>query len=516
MLPLIRWATVCANAGRDPSDPWSSGAEDGRNALVTIRMIGASIVCVMVGLFISASAGQADTDGVVAFAEPRPGAAVLTGAEPDSILISREFYSRSDEAILLGAGALGDPGTRKRVAAAAGEKHVPVLTVRPETVHSVDEELRRLGVQRAVRVGEIDGLDNRRSIDLEDLRGNLRPSADEPIVMVARGIPMDAMLTARSAGRVVEVPVPDPRAGAHAVAAVSGASSATPIRAVGPGFGDDETFAARVDQARRTPELPGGGQIVFPGRRMVALYGSPDAPALGPLGRQGIEASIDRVRRLAADYQQVSAEPVVPAFEIIATVASSEPGEGSRYTNMIDPEVLRPWVEAAGRAGVYVTLDLQPGRMDFLAQAQRYADLLALPHVGLALDPEWRLKPDQVHLTQIGSVEADEVNRTSDWLAGLVRDRGLPQKLFVLHQFDAGMLAQRKNIVTDRPELQVVLHADGHGTPPVKMETWRRLLHDLPAGVWMGWKNFYTEDKPTFSPATTMAVAPTPWFVSYQ
>ncbi|ASR01310.1 hypothetical protein GCWB2_02400 [Gordonia rubripertincta] len=124
--------------------------------------------------------------------------------------------------------------------------------------------------------------------------------------------------------------------------------------------------------------------------------------------------------------------------------------------------------------------------MDFLEQARRYADLLALPHVGLALDPEWRLKPDQVHLTQIGSVEADEVNRTSEWLAGLVRDRGLPQKLFVLHQLDAGMLAQRKSIITDRPELQVVLHADGHGTPPVKMETWRRLLDDLPAGVWMG------------------------------
>jgi hypothetical protein len=183
---------------------------------------------------------------------------------------------------------------------------------------------------------------------------------------------------------------------------------------------------------------------------------------------------------------------------------------------MIDPATLRPGVEAAGRAGVYVTLDLQPGRMDFQTQAQKYAELLALPHVGLALDPEWRLKPDQVHLTQIGSVEAAEVNRISAWLAGMVRERGLPQKLFVLHRFDAGMLGQRKNIVADRPELQVVLHADGHGTPPVKMETWRRLLGDLPAGVWMGWKNFYTEDKPTFSPATTMAVAPTPWFVSYQ
>ncbi|MCZ4653007.1 hypothetical protein O4157_16465 [Gordonia amicalis] len=484
---------------------------------MTIRLIGATIVCVMLGLFISASAGQAGTNDVVAFADPQPGVAVLSGAEPEAVLVSRELYSRSAEAILLAPGALDDLETRNRVGEIAGVKHVPVLTVTPQTADSVDDELGRLGVQRVVRLGEVEGLEGRRpAIDLGDLRGNRPRDGDEPIVLVSRDTPIDATLTARSAARVVEVPFPDPRANTRAVAALTGASSQTAIRAVGAGFGDDDDFAARVDQARRTPELPGGGQVVFPGRRMVALYGSPDAPALGPLGRQGIEASIERVRRLAADYQRVSAEPVVPAFEIIATVASSEPGEGSNYTSMIDPATLRPWVEAAGRAGVYVTLDLQPGRMDFLTQAQKYAELLALPHVGLALDPEWRLKPDQVHLTQIGSVEAAEVNRISAWLAGMVRERGLPQKLFVLHQFDAGMLGQRKNIVADRPELQVVLHADGHGTPPVKMETWRRLLGDLPAGVWMGWKNFYTEDKPTFSPATTMAVAPTPWFVSYQ
>lgn len=86
----------------------------------------------------------------------------------------------------------------------------------------------------------------------------------------------------------------------------------------------------------------------------------------------------------------------------------------------------------------------------------------------------------------------------------------------MLHQFDSDMLAHRKQIVASHPELQVLLHADGHGVPPVKMDTWRRLITDLPAGVWMGWKNFYTEDKPTFTPAQTMAVTPTPWFVSYQ
>ena len=71
-------------------------------------------------------------------------------------------------------------------------------------------------------------------------------------------------------------------------------------------------------------------------------------------------------------------------------------------------------MDAAREAGVYVMLDLQPGRTDFLTQAKRYEELLAQPHVGLALDPEWRLGPQQLHLEQIGSVGIDEVNSVVD------------------------------------------------------------------------------------------------------
>jgi hypothetical protein len=68
-----------------------------------------------------------------------------------------------------------------------------------------------------------------------------------------------------------------------------------------------------------------------------------------------------------------------------------------------------------------VILDLQPGRTDFLTQAMIYEEFLRLPHVGLALDPEWRLEPNQVHLRQIGSVDAAEINQVGNWLASLVR-----------------------------------------------------------------------------------------------
>ena len=157
-------------------------------------------------------------------------------------------------------------------------------------------------------------------------------------------------------------------------------------------------------------------------------------------------------------------------------------------------ESIEPYVDAAAQAGVYVVLDLQPGRTDFLTQAKLYESLLDRPNVGLALDAEWRLGPDQVPLRQIGSVSADEVNATSAWLADLVVQHALPPKMFVLHQFRLSMLQDRTRIDTTRPELATLIHADGQGSQPDKQATWNALHVDAPAGVAWGWKNFYDED----------------------
>jgi len=107
------------------------------------------------------------------------------------------------------------------------------------------------------------------------------------------------------------------------------------------------------------------------------------------LGAQDLPSSITRVKKLAASYAPLSDVPVIPTFEIIATTASSEPGDDGNYSSESTVTSLRPWVEQASAAGMYVILDLQPGRADFLDQAHRYTDLLRLPGVGLALDTEW-------------------------------------------------------------------------------------------------------------------------------
>jgi hypothetical protein len=220
---------------------------------------------------------------------------------------------------------------------------------------------------------------------------------------------------------------------------------------------------------------------------------------------------------LAAEYADLSGEPFTPAFELIATVASGSAGADGQYSRRTDVDVLERWVDAADAAGVYTVLDLQPGRTDFLTQAKAYEALLRRPTVGLALDPEWRLRPDEVHLRQIGSVGIDEVNAVGAWLARLVRDHDLPPKVLTLHQFDLSMIRGRERLDTDLDEVQWLLHADGQGTQEAKQGTWAALRRDLPAGVWLGWKNFEDEDRPMLTPAQTLArVDPMPWFVSYQ
>lgn len=259
-----------------------------------------------------------------------------------------------------------------------------------------------------------------------------------------------------------------------------------------------------------------GTQKLFPGNRIVALYGSPGAPRLGALGEQSLEQAIARAKQLASDYQLYSSEHMMPALEIITTVASSSPTANNDYSNELDASALQPWVEAAKAAGVYVVLDLQPGRTDFLSQAKLYEYLLREPNVGLALDPEWRLGANQVPLQQIGSVDVSEINATSTWLADITKQVKLPQKLFLVHQFRNSMIGNRALMDTSHPELAYVIQMDGNGAQSTKQSTWSAIRQNPPANVLFGWKNFYDEDLPVLSPEATMALNPKPWYVSYQ
>jgi hypothetical protein len=136
--------------------------------------------------------------------------------------------------------------------------------------------------------------------------------------------------------------------------------------------------------------------------------------------------------------------------------------------------------------------------------------------VGLALDPEWRLGPTQVHLRQIGSVSAAEINTVVSWLADLVRTEALPQKLLMIHQFKLSMITDRDTLLAP-PELAMVIQMDGQGPLGSKYGTYAAITKgEEDARWWWGWKNFYDEDTPTATPEQTLAVDPQPVYISYQ
>ncbi len=272
----------------------------------------------------------------------------------------------------------------------------------------------------------------------------------------------------------------------------------------------------QLDVIRFANEIPGGGFLVLP-RIFVALYGNPLTTALGALGEQGPDEAATRVRGMA-DQFATSQAPVLPAFEIITTVAAGGPGGDGNYSNEMGNEVIQPWIDVGAEQGVYVILDLQPGRSDFLSQAKLYEQELLNPHVGLALDPEWRLGPEQLPLQQIGRVQAAEVNQVVDWLANLVRENDLPQKVLLLHQFRDFMLEDRETIQAPS-ELQVIIQMDGQGAVPDKYVTWEFLTGGWEDHPWSwGWKNFYDEDRPGggIPPADVLQLVPTAVYVSYQ
>ena len=270
----------------------------------------------------------------------------------------------------------------------------------------------------------------------------------------------------------------------------------------------------QLDVMLLAEQVPGGGFLMAPGKRMVALYGNPRTSSLGPLGEQGPEESVERIQAIAEPYGADGME-VLPAFEIITTMASSGAGNDGDYSAEMEFDLLIPWIDVARDNDMYVLLDLQPGRTDFLTQAMLYEELLLDPHVGLALDPEWRLKPGEIHMEQIGSVTAAEVNEVVKWLAALVREHDLPQKMLLIHQFDPIMLPDRE-LIEIPAELAVVVQMDGHGTLELKMSSWNRLTVGDGARFWWGWKNFYDEDLPTPTPQDVLDLYPVVVYVSYQ
>ena len=266
--------------------------------------------------------------------------------------------------------------------------------------------------------------------------------------------------------------------------------------------------------AQPSGQLPAGGRTILPKLRVVAFYGGPDGPGLGVLGAGTPDQAADAVERRAQAFASYG-RPVQPAMELIATVAQGSPGGDGDYSGAISNKQIRTYLAAAHAHHMLLILDIQPGGGEFLPQVRRLQPFLLDASVSVGLDPEWKVPfGDAPGGGRIGSSSAASINAVGRYLSGLVRSNHLPDKLLVIHQFSNSMLPDRRNI-RSYPGVETVMHADGEGSPALKVGVYRQLgFGKLPFHA--GFKVFFTEDTRLMSPAEIMALHPRPDIVTYQ
>jgi hypothetical protein len=278
-----------------------------------------------------------------------------------------------------------------------------------------------------------------------------------------------------------------------------------------------ETTAAPVptsSPATRAVAIRTSTSATILGRyRVVAYYGGPDGPALGALGDGTPDEMATRIQRAARQFAGYGL-PVLPAMELIATVAQGAPGPDGTYSSAVPAAAVARYLAAAHRHHMLLILDFQPGRGEFLPQVEAMRRFLLDPSVSVALDPEWKMGPGDLPGRVIGSSSAASVASVITYVSGLVRAAHLPDKLLMVHQFRLAMLPDRIRI-RPRPGVEVVFHADGFGTQSEKLATWRALAFPgRPFGT--GFKLFLRQDTAMMTPEQVMALHPRPDVITYE
>ena len=258
--------------------------------------------------------------------------------------------------------------------------------------------------------------------------------------------------------------------------------------------------------------LPWGGRQILPKYRVIAYYGNGQSKALGVLGHTSPD---DAALAVAAEAKKwaTPTRPALGALELIATLVDGYAGSDGNYSHDSTPEQIQPYLDAATKNNQLLILDIQPGRQDFLTVVKRYQQFLLKPNVGVALDSEWRMGPDQIPDVVRGHVTAAEVNSVTAYLSKLTVSHGLPQKVVVLHNFTQQMITDRADVKA-RPGLAIVWHFDGHGDRNNKLFGYNLLKVKKP--FFNGFKLFLAEDINIFQPNEVEALSPPPDFVSYQ
>jgi len=255
---------------------------------------------------------------------------------------------------------------------------------------------------------------------------------------------------------------------------------------------------------------------VLTDHRIVSYYGHPLSGAMGVLGQFQPEAMVRELKAQAREYTRLDPElPAKPAIELIASVAQPVPGPDGLYLTRTEPRLIEKYARLAEENDCLLLLDIQIGYSTIADEVEVLRPYLERDYVHLAIDTEYDMIPPDIPAQQIGSSPGADIMGAAQTLSEIVRQNDLPPKVMVIHQFQSGMI-QNKRMLQPVPNVQIALHADGFGTPRQKIVKYNALVRDEPI-QYGGFKLFYDQDAPLLSPRETLRVLePNPAVISYQ
>lgn len=264
---------------------------------------------------------------------------------------------------------------------------------------------------------------------------------------------------------------------------------------------------------------PHGGAIL-PFHRIIAYYGNFYSPRMGILGEFEPEIVEEHLRATVRAWEEADpTTPVKPAIHYIAMVAQGEPGDEGYYRAIMPEAHIEKAYSMAQDMGGILFIDLQVGLSTIQRELPKFRKYLERPDVHLAIDPEFSMQGGEKPGTVIGRFEAEDINFASAYLAGIVREKKLPPKVFIIHRFTENMVGDVDQIVL-RPEVQTVMHMDGWGSVSLKKATYRHVV-ELEPLQFAGLKIFFKNDlKPPsdglFTPEKALELYPRPIYIQYQ
>lgn len=256
---------------------------------------------------------------------------------------------------------------------------------------------------------------------------------------------------------------------------------------------------------------------ILPHRRIIAYYGNPLSRRMGVLGEYPPEQMLQMLDAEVAAWEAADPEtPVQPALHVIAVVARDRPGADSMYRGRMADTLIERVLGWAETRNAILIVDIQPGYSTLQQELPRLERFLRMPNVHVAVDPEFMMKNGGIPGRHMGSMDASDVNYAVRYLSGLVARHNLPPKVLIVHRFTRRGLTNAADVRLD-PNVQIVMHMDGFGTPVLKMNTWRNYIRPEPV-QFVGWKQFYKarNDDPRTTIQQILALQPKVLYVQYQ